>query len=119
MWQRRKAPQANGVAQDPQTQATGSVARLLAPLGRFAGQEVDVNQLDALWGLDALLTDETRRSRRSRQIKEVNAWSREVWGGEVLERTPDAEDRRRTLYRIHPRVADAFPPASNTTEQPD
>jgi hypothetical protein len=119
MWQRRKAPQANGVAQDPQTQATGSVARLLAPLGRFAGQEVDVNQLDVLWGLDALFTDETRRSRRSRQIKEVNAWSREAWGGEALERTPDAEDRRRTLYRIHPRVADAFPPASNTTEQPD
>jgi hypothetical protein len=119
MWQRRKAPQANGVAQDPQTQATGSVSRLLAPLGRFAGQEVDVNQLDLLWGLDALFTDETRRSRRSRQIKEVNAWSREAWGGEALERTPDAEDRRRTLYRIHPRVADVFLPASSTTEQPN
>ncbi len=95
--------------------APASVVRLLAPLVPVAGQEVDVLQLDELWGLDGIPTDETRRSRRSRQIKEVNGWSSEVWGVEALERTPDAEDRRRLLYRIHPRVADT---AGQAGEEP-
>jgi|GEM_PF-2955364 len=92
------------------------VARYFAPLVPFAGRELDVIQLDELWGLDGLVTDETRRSRRSRAIKEANTWSLEVWGSEAIARTPDAEDRRRTLYRIHPRVAEATFAASVSPE---
>ncbi|MGA1373875.1 MAG: LamG-like jellyroll fold domain-containing protein [Flavobacteriales bacterium] len=93
------------------------VARSLNPLAPWAGKELDTLQLDSAWKLDGLFTDETRRSRRSRQIKEINAWSLEVWGAEAIERTQDVDDRRRTLYRIHPRVAECAASVSGNLAQ--
>lgn len=110
LWSRRKSEESVLVPV--------AVVRFLAPLVPFAGQEIDVIQLDERWGLDDLVTDETRRSRRSRAIKEVNAWSLKVWGSEAIARTPDAEDRRRTLYRIHPRVAEAVAASSSGFQEP-
>ncbi len=117
---RREEGVSEAVEREAEEEWPALVARSLAPLVPWAGKELDTLQLDSAWRLDVLFTDETRRSRRSRQIKEINAWSLEVWGAEAIVRTQDVEDRRRTLYRIHPRVAEcATTPSAPLAQDPE
>jgi len=117
---RRMEGVSEAVEREAEEEWPALVARSLAPLVPWAGKELDTLQLDSAWRLDVLFTDETRRSRRSRQIKEINAWSLEVWGAEAIVRTQDVEDRRRTLYRIHPRVVEcATTPSAPLAQDPE
>jgi hypothetical protein len=47
-------------------------------------------------------TDETKRGRRSRFIRECNDWGRNALGLDVVVRSRDPQDRRRTLFQLHP-----------------
>jgi hypothetical protein len=56
--------------------------------------------LDALLLMDELSSEETKRSRRSRTISDVNSWGWASSGKPVLTREKDEDDRRRTLYVV-------------------
>jgi hypothetical protein len=77
---------------------------LLQTLGRLValGQVgFDTVTLDDAIGNSDYDTDETRRARRSRFVKDCNSWGHSVRGMEIIQRTKDPYDRRRTNYQIH------------------
>lgn len=77
-----------------------AVAYTLNQLRPRAGESIDADELDALLGIEAIDTPETRRSRRNRAVNDLNAWSLESRGHEWVKRTRDAQDRRRALYEL-------------------
>ena len=56
-------------------------------------------------------TDETRRARRARLIKETNRWSQDALDLDVIVRKRDPKDRRRALYFIHPLLEASLEPS--------
>jgi hypothetical protein len=77
---------------------------LFPTLGRLValGQiTFDTVSLDDAIGSSDYDTDETRRARRSRFIKDCNAWGLSLRDVEVIQRGKDPHDRRRTMYKIH------------------
>ena len=84
--------------------ASDSVAYAMVVLQPHAGTQVEVAELDAILGIDSITTDETRRSRRSRVINDVNGWSQSNEGIDYIERHRDPTDRRRTLYKLSDRI---------------
>ena len=74
----------------------------------LGGAAVDAQELDALLS-DALHeSDETRRGRRSRFIREMNAWGQLTAQEDFVIRERDSHDRRRAVYVLHPRVIEIF-----------
>ena len=67
----------------------------------YAGQAIETAQLDKLLRMGNGETDETRRARRAKFIRESNEWSRETMGLDLISRERNPSDRRRTLYAIH------------------
>lgn len=86
-------------------EAPASVNRNLRLLLPYAGRHMEVQDLDEVLGFGDLETDETRRSRRSRSINELNAWSQVALGVELIERQRDPLDRRRSIYVVREELA--------------
>lgn len=81
---------------------------LLKSLSAHAGQLLETASLDGIIGIGHLETDETRRARRARLIRECNDWSTAAMTEPVIRRERDPSDRRRSLYAIHPILAAIF-----------
>ena len=64
---------------------------------RAQGETVDTQGMDELLSLDAVASDETKRSKRSRLLSDLNAWGWAELKRPVVVREKDDEDRRRTL----------------------
>ncbi|MCH1576338.1 MAG: VCBS repeat-containing protein [Flavobacteriales bacterium] len=88
---------------------------LLMKLQAHCGQAIETSQLDEIFGVRELDTDETRRARRARLIKETNHWSQDALDLDVIVRKRDPKDRRRALYLIHPVLKASL----ETTVSPD
>lgn len=67
----------------------------------FAGQAIETEQVDRLLKMGSDETDETRRARRAKFIRESNEWSQQEIGLDLISRERNPKDRRRTLYVIH------------------
>jgi len=76
----------------------------LSRIAQFKEEEMDTLIFDEMLGIDHIETDETKRSRRSRFIRECNLWGEGLIEGHVIQRVKDPTDRRRTLYRLQPQV---------------
>ena len=61
---------------------------------------LDVHQLDQAFLIDDIETEETRRSRRARMIKDLNAWHQAVCQKPLIERQTMEADKRRKRYRV-------------------
>lgn len=77
-----------------------AVRRNMELLAPHAGNQLEVQELDDALGFGVLETDETRRSRRSRTVNEINAWSQGVRDIDLVERQRDPLDRRRSIYLV-------------------
>lgn len=75
--------------------------------------EFDTLGFDELLGNHEFQTDETRRARRSRFIRECNQWSEAQWGMTIVERQSDPQDRRRTIYVINPALKETMSSMKN------
>lgn len=80
----------------------GHLRETLKSVHRAQGQTVDTRRMDELLSLDAVASDETKRSKRSRLLSDLNAWGWAELKRPVVVREKDDEDRRRTLYQIAP-----------------
>ena len=76
-------------------------AMLLRVLAQ-GGAPMDTLALDLALSENQHETDETKRGRRSRFIRECNDWGRNALGLDVVVRSRDPQDRRRTLFQLHP-----------------
>lgn len=84
---------------------------LRIPLEAWAalgGAPVDAQELDALLSDASHESEETRRGRRSRFIREMNAWGQLTVQEDFVLRERDSHDRRRAVYVLHPRVIEIF-----------
>ena len=70
--------------------------------------QVDTLVFDQIIGQHEFESHESKRARRSRFIRECNQWSMVKFGVEAIHRTKDPQDRRRTLYGLHPEVESAL-----------
>ena len=52
----------------------GHLRETLRALHRAQGETVDTQRMDELLSLDAVASDETKRSKRSRLLSDLNAW---------------------------------------------
>ena len=80
----------------------GHLRERLRALHRAQGQTVDTQWMDELLSLDAVSSDETKRSKRSRLLSDLNAWGWADLKRPVVVREKDDEDRRRTLNQVAP-----------------
>ena len=80
----------------------GHLRETLRALHRAQGETVDTQRMDELLSLDAVASDETKRSKRSRLLSDLNAWGWAELKRPVVVREKDDEDRRRTLYQVAP-----------------
>ena len=76
----------------------------LSELMRKPEGAFDTGELDAVLSPLPTDSDETRRARRSRFLRECNQWSESVLGIPIIQRKRDQTDRRRSLYTIHPEI---------------
>ena len=63
---------------------------------------MDAVALDELLSQTPHESDETKRGRRARFIREMNAWGQSQMGQDVVLREKDPHDRRRAVYVLHP-----------------
>ena len=84
---------------------------MLVNLEVHCGQAIETSQLDEIFGVREFDTDETRRARRARLIKETNRWSQDALDLDVIVRKRDPKDRRRALYFIHPLLEASLEPS--------
>lgn len=63
---------------------------------------LDVQGLDDAFLIGDIETDETRRSRRARMIKDLNVWWHERTGHDLILRDVDETDKRRRIYKLDP-----------------
>lgn len=103
MHRQRNRKRASFVVLEANAQVQG-VLRVLTVLVERAGERLESHELDELLGYGDVMTDETRRSRRSRVLNEVNAWSRDREGFDLVERSKDPMDRRRSVYVVREEV---------------
>jgi hypothetical protein len=85
---------------DASLEQFGHLREALLALHEVRGTVLDTLALDALLLMDELSSEETKRSRRSRTISDVNSWGWASSGKPVLTREKDEDDRRRTLYVV-------------------
>lgn len=85
----------------PHSELPDSIRRALEFLVLQHEGQFDTHILDELLSPSSFETDETRRTRRSRFIKEVNDWCASNLSLEGLVRKKDPLDRRRTLYALN------------------
>lgn len=81
---------------------------LQAPLSEWmllGGRPLDAQGLDAILSGSPFETEETRRGRRSRFVREMNAFGQAMEGLDFVQRGKDAHDRRRVVYRLHSHAA--------------
>lgn len=100
LWKKRLKPKGEPL------EVPEAVRRNMALLAPYVGKQIEVHELDQVLGFGELETDETRRSRRSRSINELNAWSKEVVGVELIERQRDPLDRRRSIYVVRDELSE-------------
>jgi hypothetical protein len=83
-------------------------------------KDFDVQSLDEAFLIGDIETDETRRSRRARMIKDLNAWWKRRQGCELIVRDVDESDKRRRVYKFDPGFAKWFETSSffNAGENP-
>ena len=75
---------------------------------------LDAKALDDILSVDARESEETRRGRRSRFVREMNSWGQDHAGRDIVLREKDPHDRRRAVYVLDPEVASAWrDPQSN------
>lgn len=86
--------------QDASVEQFGHLREPLLALHNVKGTVLDTVALDALLLMDELMSEETKRSRRSRTISDVNSWGWASSGKPILTREKDEDDRRRTLYVV-------------------
>lgn len=67
---------------------------------------LETEELDAILGIAHLNTPETLRSQRARLIARINTEYHVVNGHELIVRSQNQEDRRRSLYLIQPTATD-------------
>lgn len=65
-------------------------------------KQFDVQGLDDAFLIGDIETDETKRSRRARMIKDLNAWWNERAGQDLIQRDVDDTDKRRRIYKLAP-----------------
>jgi hypothetical protein len=75
---------------------------VLKLLRNAVDHQFDVQGLDEAFLIGYIETDETRRSRRARMIKDLNVWWHEQAGHELIVRDVDETDKRRRIYRLDP-----------------
>ena len=78
----------------------GHLKHVLQLLHDCQGQEVDTQRMDEMLALEDVSSAETKRSRRSRIVSDLNAWGWAEFKRPILVREKDEEDRRRTLYKV-------------------
>jgi hypothetical protein len=83
-------------------------------------KDFDVQSLEEAFLIGDIETDETRRSRRARMIKDLNAWWEMRQGCELIVRDVDESDKRRRVYKFDPGFAKWFETSSffNAGENP-
>ena len=73
-------------------------------------------------GLDNLLSDapyeteETRRGRRSRFVREMNALGAEHCKQDFIHRKKDTHDRRRVVYQLDAKLASLLPASGRNAQ---
>lgn len=103
LWKRKQAQRA-ALSQDHLPPLPEALKLPLSRIAQFKEEEMDTLIFDEMLGIGDIETDETKRSRRSRFIRECNLWGEGLIEGLVIQRVKDPTDRRRTLYRLHPQV---------------
>lgn len=78
----------------------------LRALANLPDNQFDTDALDNALSQSPHDTDETRRTRRSRFIKECNQWSQLALGLDAIERKKDPTDRRRSIYALNAKVVE-------------
>jgi hypothetical protein len=78
----------------------GHLKDVLQALHDCQGQEVDTQRMDEMLALEDVSSAETKRSRRSRIVSDLNAWGWAEFKRPILVREKDEGDRRRTLYKV-------------------
>jgi len=92
-------------------QKTGIPKELRTPINAWVTlnrEALDTHELDLLLSDSSHESDETRRGRRSRFIREMNAWGQLTFKKDVVIRERDSHDRRRAVYLLDPSVMDMF-----------
>jgi hypothetical protein len=92
-------------------QKTGIPKELRTPINAWVAlnrEALDTHELDLLLSDSSHESDETRRGRRSRFIREMNAWGQLTFKKDVVIRERDSHDRRRAVYLLDPSVMDMF-----------
>lgn len=77
----------------------------LLRLAEFPNGTFDTSDMDAILSPSSADSDETRRARRSRFVRECNLWGESVFGISVIDWKRDQSDRRRRVYFIRPEIA--------------
>lgn len=77
---------------------------------------LDAVALDELLSQTPHESDETKRGRRARFIREMNAWGQSQVGQDVVLREKDPHDRRRAVYVLHPLLSNTDRPESGAKD---
>lgn len=104
-WRKTHAPASMAMTWDDIPTNLSSTLRKMAANSTF---QVDTLMFDQIIGQHEFESHESKRARRSRFIRECNQWSMLKFGVEAIHRTKDPQDRRRTLYGLHPEVESAL-----------
>lgn len=78
----------------------GAPSAELSMVIHHGGSNMSTQRLDEVLGLDSVLSDETKRSKRSRLIQLLNAESNAWFGAPVIHRSRSDSDKRVIVYRI-------------------
>jgi len=88
----------------PEIELAESLRDSLLALANLPANRFDTVILDNALSQSPHDSDETRRTRRSRFIKECNEWSQLTLGIDAIERKKDPTDRRRSIYVLNAKV---------------
>jgi len=84
----------------PEGEAQAPLSPMVITLLAQRGRMLNADQFDAIVGLGAVVSPETRRSRRARIIQVANAETNARFGHPLVQRTKSDTDKRVVLYRI-------------------
>jgi hypothetical protein len=75
---------------------------LLQVVLSYSGQKIGTEKLDQIFGIQGLKNFDTKRIKRARHIKEINAIYMESHGKELIVRDRNPDDKRYMFYKIVP-----------------